>query len=185
MPQLHIYNSSAELPRELASQIRSLLLAEWPGPEVDDTEEPLTAPALHPTYFILTAGNRLRSYARTIWATVAHQDQHFKLYGLGDVITVPKYRRKGYGSRIVQAATAQIWSDPKADAAVLLTKPELAALYQQSSWEYVPGLRVASDEYGGYEASDVFPLMLFLSAAARDARANFASHPLVLPGDEW
>ena len=185
MLQLLIYDSSAELPRELASEIRSVLLAEWPGPEVDDTSESLIDPALHPVYFILADGNRLRSYARTIWARVAHQDQHFKLYGLGDVITVPQYRRKGYGGRIVQEATAHIRSDQTADAAVLLAQPRLVALYSQSGWECVPGLRVMSGERDGHMTSDVIPMMMFLSATAQAARAGFASQTLVLPGDEW
>lgn len=185
MPQLLIYNSSAELPRDLASQIRAVLLDEWPGPEVSGVGGALIDPELHPVYFILADGNRLRSYARTIWATVRLQDQRFKLYGLGDVITVPEYRHRGFGSRIVQEATTHIRSDPEADAAVLLTEPRLEALYRRSGWEYVPRLRVASGECEGPEAGDDFPMMLFLSAAARAARESFASHTLVLPGGEW
>ena len=151
---------------------------------MDDNEEPLIEPELRPTYFVLADGDRLRSYARTIWAIVAHQDQRFKFYGLGDVITVPQYRHQGYAGRLVQEATTHIRSDPTADAAVLLTRPELAALYQRRGWEYVPGLRVMSGECDEHVTSDL-PLMMFLSAAAQAARASFASQTLVLPGDEW
>lgn len=185
MLQLLIYASSAEFPVELASQIRPALLKEWPGPEAYDSAESLTAPELHPTYFILADGNQLLSYARTIWVWVEHGAQRFKLYGLGDVLTVQQYRHKGYGSRIVREATAHIRSDPEADVALLLTRHELAGLYQQSGWEHIHGLRVVSGEDEGREASDAFPMMLFLSAAARSSRAGFASHTLVLPGDEW
>ena len=142
-------------------------------------------PELHPTYFILVKSNQLLSYARTLWMTVAHNDQHFKLYGLGDVITVPEYRHRGYAGRIIAEATAYIRSDPEADAAVLLTRPQLEALYRRSGWESISGLRVTTGEYDAHEARDTIPMMLFLSVAADVARAGFASHTLVLPGDEW
>jgi GNAT superfamily N-acetyltransferase len=185
MLQLHIYDSSAELPRALAGQIRSALLAEWPGSEADDTGGLLLGPEWHPTYFVLADEDGLRSYARTVWARVVHQAQHFKLYGLGDVLTVPQHRCQGYGGRIVQEATAHIRSDPTADAAVLLTQPKLAALYRRSGWEEVPGLQVMSGGCDGHVTNAILPMMMFLSAAAQSARARFAGDTLVLPGDEW
>ena len=185
MLQLLIYDSPSDFPRELAQQICSALLKEWPSPDADDSVESLIHPELHPTYFILADGNRLLSYARTTWVTLEYGAQRFKLYGLSDVMTVPEYRHKGYGDRIVHEATAHIRSDPEADVALLLTRPELAVLYQRSGWEHVPELRVESGEDERHEASDAFPMMLFLSAAACTARASFASHTLVLPGDDW
>lgn len=185
MPQLLVYNSSAEPPCHFAEQIHSALLAEWPAPDTDVRGGSLIAPELHPTYFLLVERNRLLSYARTIWMTVAHNQQHFKLYGLGDVLTVPQCRHQGYGNRLVQEATAHLSSDPEADAALLLTRPELAELYRRSGWEHVPGLRVVTGEYDGHESGDVFPMMLFLPAAAHVSRESFASQTLVLPGDEW
>lgn len=57
MPLLLIYNSSDEIPREPESQIRTVLLDEWPRPYVDDTGGLLIEPQLHPTYFILADAN--------------------------------------------------------------------------------------------------------------------------------
>jgi hypothetical protein len=91
----------------------------------------------------------------------------------------------GYGSSIIQAATAHICSDPKADAAVLVTEPGLAAIYRRSGWEHVQGLQVVSSEHDEHEAIESYWMMLFLSAAARAARGSFARDMLVLPGDEW
>lgn len=119
MLQLLIYNSLAELPHEFKSQIRAALQGAWPGPGVGDIEGSLIDPELHPTYFVLADGSQLRSYARTIWTYVTHQGQRLKLYGLGDVITLPEYRRRGDGGRIVQEATSHIQSDREADAALL------------------------------------------------------------------
>lgn len=185
MLRLLTYNSSAELPPELAAQIRAALLAQWPGPDVDDAGGPLIEPELHPTYFALADGRELRSYARTIWAHVTHRDQRLKLYGLGDVITLPGYRHRGYANRMVQEATAHIRSDPEADAALLLTESGLEGLYRRSGWQYVPGLRVESSGREGREASDAVAMMLFLSEAAHMAREGFVGSRLVLPGGEW
>jgi len=116
---------------------------------------------------------------------VSHLRQSFKLYGLGDVITKPDCRRKGYGGQIVEEATTHIKSDRDADAAVLLTEAKLEALYQRSGWGYVPGLRVTTGEYDGFAAGETFPMMLFLSPKARAVRARFPEERLVLQGDEW
>lgn len=185
MPPLLCYNSTATAPPHLEDQVRSLLDAEWPGTDETDAARPLTDPGLHPAYFVLADGDQVLSYARTIWAMVSHFGLSFKLYGLGDVITKPGLRHKGYAGRVVGEATAHIKSDREADAAVLLTEPKLEPFYRRRGWGYVPGLRVATSEYGECAAGAAFPMMLFLSAKAHAARAIFAKDTLVLPGDEW
>jgi len=179
-----LYNSAAMMPLHLEAQIRSLLNAEWPGSD-EDAALPLIDPKLHTVCFVLADEDQVLSYARTIWETVSHLGQSFKLYDLGDVITQPEFRRQGYAGRIVEAATTHIKSDREADAAILLTEPKLEALYRRSGWESVPGLRVATGEDDEYAAGVTFPMMLFLSAKAHAARQVFPTDLLVLPGDEW
>jgi predicted N-acetyltransferase YhbS len=145
----------------------------------------LVDPGLCPIYFLLAEGDRVLSFARTIRATVSHLGRSFILYGLGDVITAPEWRRHGYGGRVVEEATAHIKSDREADAAVLLTGRELEAFYGQRGWECVRGLRVITSEGDGCAAEAAFPMMLFISAKARAARRHFTRDMLVLPGDEW
>ena len=184
MPRLMAYDSAAMIPLHLEAQIRSLLQAEWPGKETG-APPPLTEPELHPVYFILADNDQLLSYARTIWATVFHLEQNFKLYGLGDVLTEPQARGRGYGSRIVEKATSHIRSDSQADVAVLLTEPKLEPFYRRSGWECVPGLQVATKESHASAAGSTIPMMLFLSPRAKAAREIFSRDILVLPGDEW
>jgi GNAT superfamily N-acetyltransferase len=180
------YKSSARIPPRFGAQVRSLLCAAgWLGADETDAARPLPDPGLCPTYFLLVEGERLLSYARTIWAAVPHAGRSFKLYGLGDVITRPEFRRHGYGGRVVREATTYIKSDQEADAAVLLTEPKLEAFYGRSGWEYVRELRVATGGGGERGEEATIPMMLFLSARAQGLRAAFTEGVLALPGDEW
>jgi predicted N-acetyltransferase YhbS len=185
MPRLMRYDFPATVPPHLEAQIRPLLYAEWPGADDTDIAPALPGPELHPTYFVLAEGDRVLSYARTIRATVPHLGQSFKLYGLGDVVTRPGSRRKGYGGYVVGEATTHIKSDPEADAALLLTGPKLEPFYRRSGWDHVPGLRVATGGSDECAAAATTRMMLFLSPKACAARAIFPSETLVLPGDEW
>jgi aminoglycoside 6'-N-acetyltransferase I len=180
-PRVMIYDSAAAIPPTLEAQIRRLLHAEWPGTE-DVAALPLIDPGLHPVHFVLAEGDQVVSYTRTIRATISHRGQVFMLYGLGDVVTRPGQRQRGYGGRLVEAATAHIRRDPAADAAVLLTEPALEQFYQRYGWEHVAGLRVTT---GDSDQGTPFAMILFISAKVRAARERFADDPLVLTGDEW
>lgn len=184
MPEFRRYDGTDEFPSEMERQIRSLLQAEWPTPE-GETDGPLVAPRWHPTYFILTEGGMVWSYARTVWARVTHLGRGLKLYGLGDVVTSPELRGSGYGGRVVREAAAYIRSDREADAALLLTGPGLEPFYQRCGWEAVPELEVRTDDYDEHHRGGSLPMMLFLSASAGSMRPGFHVSPLVLPGDEW
>lgn len=179
------YDSIATIPPRLEWQIRSLLYAEWPGPDETDAAQPLIAAELHPVYFVLADEEQVLSCARTIWAPVSHLGQSLKLYGLGDVITKPEFRHQGYGRYIVEEATAHIKSDREADAGVLLTESKLEPLYRRSGWGYIPELQVTTGEHDGCAAGESFPMMLFLSAKARSMRETFSEGLLILPGNEW
>lgn len=179
------YDSSTTMPLPLETQIRSLLNTEWPGAEEGDAARPLLDPELHPVHFVLADGDQVLSYARTIWATISHIGQSFKLYGLGDVITKPEFRHRGHARRVVEMATIHIKSDRKADAGVLLTEPKLEPLYRRSGWKYVSGLRVKTGEHSGCATVESFPMILILSEKAYALRDKFGDDVLVLPGDEW
>ena len=184
MPELAVYTRSENIEPKIEREIRALLDSEWLGSSQDPVSGALIDRDLHPVYFVFTEGDRVLGYARTICVWVAHLGRTFKLYGLGDVITAPQWRRMGYGTRLVEAASAYIRSDPEADAALLLTEPRLEALYGRSGWTHVSGLRVVTDDREE-TAAEVFPMMMFLSAGARAVSGDFAQRPLVLPGEEW
>jgi GNAT superfamily N-acetyltransferase len=185
---LLVYDSVTELPPDYAQQARTLLQDEGfleQMPVEADAGVELALPDLHPTYFLVVDGRTVQSYGRTIWARIEHLSQSYKLYGLGDVVTRATRRKMGYGSRVVEAATAHIHGDREADAAVLLTEPKLKALYVRYGWEHVSGMMISTSEHTRMLGVGSFPMMLFVSTTARAARTSFLTHPLVLPGDEW
>lgn len=185
MPHLSVYTAEDAIRPEIVREIRALLASEWPDSDGETARGPLVDPALHPVFFVLTSGERVLSYARTIWASGELEDEILKVYGLGDVITAPESRRAGYAGRIVAAATSYIQADPDADLGILLTVPRLEAWYGRQRWIHVPGFRVATDDYESEYAPEPFPMILLLSAGMRRARAELSRSILVLPGDEW
>jgi len=185
MEELHVYQSTEELPKQFEWQIRTFLRILWFSANEDELNEPLTAAELHPVYFVLAKEDRLVSYARIIWMYINHLGNTYKMYGLGDVFTFPASRNKGYGRRVVSSATNYIRADSDADVALLLTEPSLENFYQPSGWEHIPNLMLLTGEQISPQLRDDFAMMLFLSQKARHNRTNFQTQSVFLPGDEW
>jgi len=185
MEELHIYQSTKDLPPHFEWQIRTFLRILWFDKNEDDLNESLTAEELHPVYFVLARENRLISYARIIWLTINHLGNAYKMYGLGDVFTFPASRNKGYGSRVIESATNYIRADSEADVAILLTEPDLENFYRSIGWEYIPDLKLLTGEPDNRQPRDDFAMMLFLSEKAKENRTNFQTQSVFLPGDEW
>ena len=180
MSSLHIFDARVAIPDELERQIRAALSTLWPELEPIDYAKPLIDPAFNPTYFVVCDEGSLVAYTRTICARVAVHGYSMKLYGLGDMLTVPKQRLKGYGSRILRAATAHITADAEADAGILVSEPQLELFYQQCGWSHMPDVRIVTDE-----GEARFVMMLLLSPRARDACSAIGNAAWPLPGDEW
>ena len=185
MLQLNTYLSAEDLPPQFECQIRAFLRSLWPAAGEDELDEPLTDPKLHPVYFVLARKQTVISYARTIWAQIAHRQTIYKIYGLGDVFTCPAYRRTGYGTQIITAATNHICSDASADMAVLVTEPALEAFYAHSGWEHMSNRSLMTGKETRPDYFPGFPMMLFLSQKAQILRESLARLPVFLPGDEW
>ena len=185
MEGLHIYQSIKDLPPHFEWQIRTFIRILWSDENEDNLNEPLTAEEFHPVYFLLAQEDSLISYARLIWMTIHHLGKTYKMYGLGDVFTFPASRNKGYGKRIVSAATNFIRTDSNADMAILLTEPNLESFYQSSGWEHIPELRLFTGEQAIPQIRDNFAMMLFLSERAKQNRTDFQTQSVFLPGDEW
>lgn len=145
----------------------------------------LIEPELRPVYFLAVEDRTVQSYGRTIRAQFEHLGQRFTIYGLGDVVTRPAARRRGFGSHVVGAATAHIGRQCDADVAALLTEPKLESFYARHGWRHMPNLVLSTREQHTLRNLEGFPMALFASAAGQAALAFFHAQPLVVPGDEW
>jgi predicted N-acetyltransferase YhbS len=146
---------------------------------------PLTPSEIHAQHVVMVEQHVLMSHARVSWIEMEHSGQRYKLYCLGDVLTYPGFRRKGYGAKVVAAATDLIRQDATADAAILFTDPELGGFYGQSGWEHIPGFSYILGNPAEPVNYNAFAMMLFFSPQAKQHRADFATQTVYLPGYAW
>lgn len=182
---LHRYSSDNPVPANLEAQVKQLLDAEWEGPASETG--PLTDPALHPEYFVLSEPDsqgidRVLSYGRAIRADVEIDGKRYRIWGIGDIVTDPARRDQGWGSRIASAATDVIRSDLEAALGLLITSPSDDRFYAAHGWQHEPDLRLITDE--DPNGCDRYVMLLWLPQGD-SLREYLHSHPLVLPGKEW
>jgi predicted acetyltransferase len=185
MPSIQIYNSNKALPLAIEHQIRAYVRILWHDAYTYDLNAPLVPDERHPQYVVLGEQHALFSAARVNWVTVSYVGQSLKMYCIGDVFTYPAFRKQGYANQVVDAATRLIRSDASTDAAILFTDPALENLYGQSGWQHVSELQASIGLEDSPEAYPAFAMMLFLSEKGLAAKANFARHPIFLPGYGW
>jgi hypothetical protein len=90
-------------------------------------------------------------------------------YGLSAVLTYPYFRKRGYGSQVVGAATDHIKQAADADFAWLQTGPKHEGFYRQSGWAHMPQLQILSGDPPRLEENGFF-MLLFVSDYARARR---------------
>jgi predicted N-acetyltransferase YhbS len=185
MPAIQIYPSSEALPPEYDCQIRSFIRMTWHDAYEYDLNAPLTSPEIHAQHVVMAEQHVVISHARVSWVLMEHAGQTYKLYCLGDMLTYPAFRHRGYGQQVVKAATDLIKADATADAAILLTDPELEGFYGQSGWEHIDGMAVLKGSRDEPIDYDSFAMMLFLSPQGEAGRAAFTTQTVFLPGYAW
>jgi hypothetical protein len=135
-------------------------------------------PELQPVHFVIAEGDSLLSYASILKLSLSHANIDYQIYGFGNLLTFPPFRRRGYGGRILQAATDYI-SQREVDAAILFCDRLLEPFYAKKGWISIPSpTRLgAPDQYQEYTPSR---MMVFVSEKGRRGRADFESQPLYI-----
>jgi GNAT superfamily N-acetyltransferase len=181
-----------ELSDDLLRQTLAVLRAEWPaafsGAKSNQTE--LNDPALHAMIFSLVLDGQLASHLSVPRKTIIHRCEPYKAYGLSGVLTGPAFRGKGYGERVVRAATAFMEQDG-ADVGLFTCDPPLRRFYERCGWTRLEGASLVGGTRAKPFPSDTLgkiTFVRFFSARAQAHENNFMDAAIRLDlrvGDLW
>ena len=179
MPTLTIYEQQ-DFPSVYNWQAIAFMRCEWPSIFQDDILY-LSAPyppEFNPVHFVVAEGESLLSYAAIMKLNIPHAGQNFSVYGFGNMLTFPPYRKQGYGRKTLQAATEFIQKSD-VDAAILFCDKSLEKYYATEGW-----IATQSPTYLCYSgepvAYDPLRMMLFVSEKGKTARGDFENSRLYI-----
>lgn len=137
-------------------------------------------------HVLIARSRELIAYAGIICTTIGHQGVAYKCYGLSGVLTFPVFRRQGYGSQMIAAATNLIREDSSADIALLWTAAHNVDFYAQHGWEFLPAMQTfVGDPAQPTPHNDEARLMLFLSEKGKQGRAAFEHGNVYVGAESW
>lgn len=175
-----------ELPADLKCQVLSFQRSQWPEGfvGVNRLRKWIHLPEQHPTHFVLVEDGVLIGYAGVLWKYLQHAGEVYKTYGISGVLTYPAFRRQGYGSRVVAAATAHIRGSD-ADIGLFTCAPHLKDFYSASGWIPREGAVLLGGPRAAPYPSEELTMMGFFSEKGKRGRSVFASMPIYFDGDLW
>jgi GNAT superfamily N-acetyltransferase len=163
-----------EVPPLLAAQIVSYQRIQWPQIherrnriwECNDVNRDFV-------HFVLVDNEILISHASVNWRDVTFQSQRYSVWGVSSVFTYPAFRKGGFASKVVSAASDFIREGP-GDVAMLFTGQPLIGFYTACGWEHAPNARIFYGEAQNPTAkTDNAIMMRFISDRGRKAREAF------------
>jgi predicted GNAT family N-acyltransferase len=185
MPKLRQFPSK-KLPVALKWQLVTFARVEWSYAFMGANRLwDFITPKDHPRHFVITEDQTLISHAEVVWREVKHQQQVYKVYGLGAVFTFPSFRGEGYGGQVVAAATEYIKRQHDADVALVFAPLAVCDFFAAYGWSRIDNEAVL---YGradnpAHIGSDEGVLALYLSARAKRRKA--ALHGLYIGASTW
>lgn len=180
MQQVRVDNYD-EFPEMLNWQAVSFMRVQWPFIYSGSNRfgKNTYPPEWHPIHFSIVEEDVLISYAGVIQVDIEHAGQTYKACGLGNVFTFPPFRRNGYGTQVVQAATEHILQSD-VDIGILFCDSPLASFYAASGWESKNDALTREGTPDNYLSHESLRMMLFISEKGRRGRNAFANQPLYI-----
>ena len=175
-----------ELPAHLACQVLSFQRLVWTEGFSGELRlrDWIHRPEQHPMHFVLAREGVLISYVGVLWKVLEHAGESYKAYGLSGVLTYPAFRRRGYGARLVVAATEHIVQSD-ADIGLFTCHPGLRDFYAAGGWIPMEGAVLFGGPGDSPYRSEELTMMGFFSAKGRAGRASFESEPIYFDDDLW
>jgi GNAT superfamily N-acetyltransferase len=181
MPTLSRFTNQ-DLPDYFAHQIRDFIRIHWFDAFEYDIHAPVMPHEWQPVYFVVTEEQALYSHAAGITRSVECNGHTYTCGGLSSALTYPAFRKRGYGSQTVQAATEHLKASGF-DLTMLWTDADKAGFYTRFGWQHYPSLRVNSGPKDAPHAYGAFTMIQLLSANAKAHQADFESQPIYI--GEW
>jgi GNAT superfamily N-acetyltransferase len=181
-----------ELPDDLLRQTLVALRSEWPGAftRAKAGRTQLNDPALHAMIFSLVVDSQLASHLSVPRKSIEHRGESYMAHGLSGVLTVPAFRGKGYGERVVRAAATFMEQDG-ADVGLFTCDPPLRRFYERCGWTQLEGASLVGGTRAKPFPSDRLGKITFgrfFSARAQARRNDFMGAAIWLDlreGDLW
>ena len=179
MPELTVYKQP-DFPALYKWQAIAFMRMEWASIFYDDNlyMSETYPPELQPVHFLVAEDDSLLSYASLLKLNLSHATTNYHIYGFGNQLTFPPYRRRGYGGQILQAATDFILKS-EVDAAILFCDQLLEGFYEAKGWTCTQSpTRLGSPEQNREYAPS--RMMLFVSEKGRLGREEFETQPIYI-----
>jgi GNAT superfamily N-acetyltransferase len=179
MPTLTFY-PQPEFPAIYKWQAIAFMRMEWSsifqGENLYMSE--IYPPEFQPIHFVVAEGDTLLSYGTLLKTHLTHAGSDYRVYGFGNLLTFPPFRRRGHGGQVLQAATKFI-QQSDVDVAILFCDPQLDPFYAARAWvpTYSPTRLGKPDQYEDYSP---LRMMLFVSEKGRGSKADFETQPLYI-----
>lgn len=172
------------MPSRYASQILSLLRAQWPDGFTgkNETRDWISQEEFHPAHVVLTDGDTVLAHAGIVWKHLEHRGKIYKTYGLSGVFTHPYHRKKGYGQQVINEAKRYI---ERQDGDIILFVSCIIGLYEKLGFHRLETAKLLKGDpkNPGIDEETVF--MLFLSDKGKEARQDFETTPIYFGEDLW
>lgn len=140
-----------------------------------DDPPPLHDPVLRARSFYLRVDGQIVSYAGVVTKSIRHAGQSFTIAGLSNVATDPELQRRGYGRRVVAAATRFI-ERSGIDLGLFTCAPELVPLYAAAgSWEPAPDVILVGNAAPDALNSGTLGVVVLMRLFSPQAQAAAAS----------
>lgn len=181
--ELRTYAVGTPLPPHFYYQMEAFSRIVW-GENPEDGHDLDTDLNISSHHFVIAQGKRLIAYASVSYVELELQGIRYLCGGLGGVMTFPAFRKRGYGGRVVQAATMAVQQNPAADIGLLWTASQNEAFYNRYGWQSLPGLvTLIGQPPVPYDAE--LRMMIFTSEKGKKARSVFEHGQIYVGLDHW
>jgi hypothetical protein len=175
-----------EIPQLFAAQIVSYQRIQWPSLKARSNRlwecNDVNRDYMH---FMMVDEEIVISHASVNWRDVSLGGERFSVWGMSSVFTYPAFRKGGFATKTVSAAT-DFMRQGSGDVAMLFTGEHLINFYSAIGWEQTPAARIFyGDPDQPIQKTDNVIMMLFMSDRGRAARERFAEEDVFVGPQTW